>query len=113
MGIDEVIEVLNANGISKVALFPGYVTLPKDHIIVTYGMLKKTAQGADGYALYWDITYRICLFYREQKTADDWAMEKLIENGLRACNNLTVEYDYNDTDKLDVTYIEFTTTEEF
>ena len=50
MGIDEVIEVLKANGISKVALFPGYVTLPKDHIIVTYGMLKKTAQGADGYA---------------------------------------------------------------
>lgn len=113
MGIDEVLEVIKAHGISKVALFPGYVTLPKDHVIATYGKLKKTAQGADGYALYWVVTYRICIFYREQKTDDDWAIETAIEQGLRACENLSVEYDYNDTDKLDVTYIEFTTTEEF
>ena len=52
MGIEEVLEVIKANGISKIALFPGYLTLPQDHIIVTYGRLKESQQGADGYALY-------------------------------------------------------------
>lgn len=113
MGIDEALEVLKAHGISKTALFPGYTTLPKDHVFVTYGKLQKEPQGSDGYVEYWVVTYQIRFFYRENKTVADWTTEEAIEQDIRTCEDLKVSYDYNDTDKLEMTFYEFTVAENF
>ena len=112
MGIDGVIEVLKDHGITKIAHM-GFTTLPKEHVFATYGILSETAQGADEYALYLEVAYQVRIFYRDGKTVTDKAMEKLIKQSLRTCEGLTIKYDYVSEDSLDVTFIEFTTTEEF
>lgn len=112
MGIDGVIEVLKAHGITKIAHM-GFTTLPKEHVFATYGILSETAQGADEYALYLEVAYQVRIFYRDGKTAADKAMEKLIKQNLRMCDGLTIKYDYDSENSLDITFIEFNVNENF
>jgi len=112
MGITEFLEIISTHGFENVALM-GFVTLPKSHAFATYGILQKVAQGADNYALYWDVTYQVRLFYRDGKTAADYATEKLIEQDIREFDGLTAKFDYNSEDSLDITFYEFKTREDF
>lgn len=69
--------------------------------------------GADGYGIYWLVTYEVRIYYRDEKTDEDCRLEKNIENEIRELDNLESDYDYDSKDKMDITIYSFTASEEF
>lgn len=112
MIIEQVIKILEKYGI-KAVVRDGYITLPQEHCFAVWTIPRRKADGADGYALYWTVTYEVRICYRDQKTAEDIRREKLIENELRELENLESEYLFDSKDKLDITVYDFTDTEDF
>ncbi|MCM1328371.1 MAG: hypothetical protein NC253_02935 [Ruminococcus sp.] len=109
--MEDVLELLKDVGIE--AEKDGYITLPREHCFAAWRIAHRKAQGADGYALYWDVTYELRLCYRDGKTADDLKREKILEKKFRELEDLESDYDYDANDKLDITVYKFTGTEEF
>jgi hypothetical protein len=91
----------------------GYTAIPSAHCFATWRKVSRRAEGADGYALYWIVTYEIRIFYREKKTSADLATEISIEEELRGCENLESEYAYDPDNKLEITIYTFTGEEKF
>lgn len=91
----------------------GFKALPTSHCFATYRVAHRAAQGADGFALYWDVTYEIRLFYRDAKSDADRLIERELEQAYRTLDGLESDYYYIDTDKLDVTVYMFKCEEEF
>lgn len=106
-----VLEILKEHGIPTVE--DGYVTLPQEHRFSSWRKSHKKAEGSDGYALYWRVTYELRICYRDGKTKQDNLMEKLLENEFRELDDLECTYGYNSDDKLDITIYTFTGIENF
>ena len=85
----------------------GFIALPKEHCFATWRIASRRAMGADGYAMYWNAVYEVRLFYRENKTESDEAIERKLESRLRELDGLESNYDYNPDDKLDITLYRF------
>lgn len=109
--MDRILDILKKYGIKAVE--DGYITLPKDHCFAAWRVAHRRAQGADGYELYWDVTFELRICYRDRKTAADKSREKLIERDMRFLEGLESDYAYNDNDKLDITIYTFTGREKF
>ncbi|MGN0598653.1 MAG: hypothetical protein ACI4JK_02060 [Oscillospiraceae bacterium] len=115
MGIDEVLSVMKKCFGDIPCKNGGFISLPKQHhhTFAVWRISHRRADGADGYNLYWDVTYELRIFYRDTKTELDWQNEKEFEDGIRECNGLESDYEYDDSDKLDITVYKFTDTIEF
>lgn len=111
MNISDVISVIESAGIRCIK--DGYTTLPADHCFAVWRKAKRWAKGADGYALYWAVTYELRIFYRDRKTVADMTAERALEAEIRECDNLESEYEYDPDSKLDITVYRFDGTEEF
>lgn len=109
--MERVLDILKKHGIK--AEEGGYITLPKDHCFAAWRVAHRRAQGADGYNLYWDVTFELRICYRGKKTAVDKSREKLIERYMRFLDGLESDYAYNDNDKLDITIYTFMGRENF
>lgn len=109
--METVLNILKEHGIKTIE--DGYVTLPKEHCFSSWRIAGKKAEGADGYALYWRVTYELRICYKDGKTKQDKIKEKLLENAFRELENLECKYGYNSEDKLDITIYSFTSIEEF
>lgn len=109
--MDRVLEILKKYGIE--AKEDGYITLPKDHCFAAWRVAHRQSQGADGYALYWNVTFELRIMYRDKKTAADLSREKLIEKEMRFLEGLESDYGYNYDDKLDITVYIFMGREKF
>lgn len=106
--IDEVLETLGAVfGKETPVKKDGYINIPKDHIFASWRIAHKTADGADGYNMFWRVTYELRIFYRDGKKSADIQKELLFEDGLRECQGLECDYDYDSNDKLDFTTYSF------
>lgn len=112
MGIDDFTSVLKSHGIINIAR-TAFITLPQSHAFATWTRSQRTAIGADEYAMYWEVTYEVRIFYRDGRKTADVEMEKAIEQVLREFSGLTSEDGFNGEDNFDVTLYKFTTTEEF
>lgn len=109
--MEAVLDILKEHGIKTIE--DGYVTLPKEHFFSSWRRVQKRAEGSDGYALYWRVTYELRLCYRDKKTDEDKFTEKLLESMFRELENLDCKYGYNSEDKLDITVYSFTGIENF
>lgn len=109
--MEHILEVLKEYGIKTVR--DGYITLPKDHCFATWRIGHRTAQGSDNYNMYWEFPVQLRICYRDNKTADDWAQEKAIENHMLELQNLESDYTYDSQDKLEITVYTFTERENF
>lgn len=109
--MERVLDILKKHGIK--AEEGGYITLPKDHCFVAWRVAHRSAQGADGYNLYWNVTFELRICYRDRKTAADKSREKLIERDMRFLDELESDYGYDDNDKLDITIYTFMGRENF
>lgn len=109
--MERVLDILKKYGIK--AEEDGYITLPRDHCFATWRVAHRRAQGADGYNLYWDVTFELRICYRDKKTAADKSREKLIESDMRFLDGLESDYAYNYDDKLDITIYTFMGRENF
>lgn len=98
--MERVLDILKKYGIK--AEENGYITLPRDHCFAAWRVVHRRAQGADGYGLYWDVTFELRICYRDKKTAADKSREKLES-----------DYTYNYDDKLDITIYTFMGKENF
>ena len=104
--IEDFLEILNNRHIIYVR--DGFITLPTAHIFATWRVVKRKADGADGYNMLWRTEYEVRIFYRSSKTAADIALEKDMEDDMRGFDNLECEYDYDSDNKLDITIYRFT-----
>lgn len=112
MSIEEVLEALsNVYGIEPKE--NGFTALPKDHVFAVWRINGRSAEGSDGYALYWRTTYELRIFYRDGKKEADKEREKIFEEALRYTEQLTSNYEYDSTDKLDITVYSFTVAVDF
>ena len=91
----------------------GYVTLPQEHCFSSWRRTRKKAEGSDGYALYWRVTYELRVCFRDGKTNRDKLTEEFLENEFRELDDLECTYGYNSDDKLDITIYTFTEIENF
>lgn len=108
MGINDVLEALKENFGDIPCLKGGFVSLPKAHTFATWHITRRKADGADGYNLYWEVSYELRIFYRDNKTAQDCKCEREFEDALRECEELESSYEYDDDAKLNVTVYSFT-----
>ena len=112
MSIEEVLEALsNVYGIEPKE--NGFTALPKDHVFAVWRINGRSAEGSDGYALYWRTTYELRIFYRDGKKQSDEEAEKIFEEALRFAEQLTSEPDYDSKDNLDITIYRFTAAVDF
>lgn len=109
--MERVLEILKKYGVESVE--NGYITLPKEHCFAAWRVVHRQAQGADGHALYWNVTFELRICYRDKKTAEDKARERLIEKDMRFLDGLESDYAFNDNDKLDITVYTFMGRERF
>lgn len=109
--IENFLDILNKRCIIYVR--DGFITLPAGHIFATWRIVKRKADGADGYNMFWRTVYEVRIFYRNSKTAADIAMEKDMEDDMREFETLECEYDYDSDNKLDITIYRFTAVNEF
>ena len=106
MTISKIVSEIKSIGIEVAQ--DAFISVPKSHCFMTWRIKHRRAEGADGYNMYWVTTYKLHIFYRDLKTSEDWQFEKKLENGiLRPLDELECEYEYNDTDKMDVTTYSF------
>lgn len=113
MGIDEVLSVMKKCFGDIPCKSGGFISLPKAHNFAVWRIKHRAAGGPDGYNLYWDVTYELRIFYRDVKTEFDRQNELKFEDGIRECIGLESDYDYDDSDKLDITRYKFNDTIEF
>ena len=109
--IEQVLKALEEHGIKSEQ--DGYITLPQEHCFAAWRIAHRKAAGADGYALYWQVTYEVRICYRDNKTEVDLKREKELESKFRVLNNLESDYAYNPDDKLDITVYSFTDNKDF
>ncbi len=109
--IELVLKALEKHGIKAVE--DGYITLPQEHCFAAWRIDHRKAEGADGYALYWQVTYELRICYRGGKTEADLMREKELENEFRVLENLESDYIYDSNDKLDITVYTFTGKQDF
>lgn len=109
--IERVLNLLEQYGIKVVQ--DGYITLPQEHCFATWRIAHRTAAGADGYALYWQVRYELRICYRDDKTEDDIKRENELESEFRVLNNLESDYIYDFDDQLDITVYSFTDNVDF
>ncbi len=109
--INFVLDILGKHGICAVR--DGYDSVPKEHCFAVWSIEHRKAMGADGYGLYWLVTYEVRIYYRGGKTDEDCHLEKTIENEICELNNLESDYDYDSKDKIDITVYSFTADEDF
>lgn len=112
MNIEEVISSLKENYSGIKCVRDGFVSLPNEHIFAVWRISHRKAQGADDWNMYWDVTYELRIFYRENKTPQDLKTEKSFEKSLRECGGLESDYEYDANAKLDITIYNFTFQEE-
>lgn len=112
MSIEEVLEALQ-NSMDIKAKKDGFVSLPKNHRFAVWRINGRAAEGADGYALYWRVTYELRIFYRDGKKEADEEQEKLFEEALRFAEQLTSEPGYDSKDNLEITIYRFTAAVDF
>ena len=110
MEIDEVLSVMKKCFGDIPCKSGGFISLPKAHNFAVWRIKHRTAGGADGYNLYWDVTYELRIFYRDNKSGLDLHNELKFENGIRECIGLESDYEYDDNDKLDITVYKFNDT---
>ncbi|MGN1120687.1 MAG: hypothetical protein ACI4Q4_10035 [Oscillospiraceae bacterium] len=103
--IEDFLDILNKRHI--IYMRDGFITLPAGHIFATWRIVKRKADGADGYNMFWRTVYEVRIFYRNSKTATDIAIEKDMEDDMRGFDNLECEYDYDSDNKLDITIYRF------
>ena len=112
MSIEDVLEALEfVYGIEGKE--DGFISLPKAHTFAVWRISGRIAEGSDGYALYWNVTYELSIFYRDSKKDDDKSKEKRFEHKLRYADNLTSDYGYDSKDNLYITTYRFNTTVDF
>lgn len=109
--MERVLDILKKYGIGAVK--DGYITLPREHCFAAWRAAHRKAHGADGHALYWDVTFELRICYRDKKTAADESREKLIERDMRFLEGLESDYDYDDVNKLEITVYSFIGREKF
>lgn len=107
MGIDEVLSVLDDCCGDIPCRCDGFIALPTAHCFAVWRTSHRKAGGADGYNMFWEVTYELRIFYRDNKSEQDWQNERKFENCLRECNGLESDYEYDDNDKLYVTVYKF------
>lgn len=110
MGMDDVLAVLKECFGDIPCKNGGFISLPKEHTFAVWRISHRRAEGADGYNLYWNVTYELRIFYRDIKSKLDWHRERMFEDGIRECCSLESDYEYDDNDKLDITVYKFTDT---
>lgn len=115
MGIDEVLSVMKKCFGDIPCKNGGFISLPKahHHNFAVWRISHRRADGPDDYYLYWEVTYELRIFYRDTKTELDWQNERKFEDGIRECYGLESDYDYDDSDKLEITVYKFKDTIEF
>lgn len=91
----------------------GFISLPKEHIFAVWRIAGRSAEGPDDYALYWNVTYELRIFYRDGKKDTDEELEKNFEDAIRSAYQLTSSYDYDSKDNLDITIYRFTAEVDF
>ncbi len=109
--INYFLDILSKYGIGAVR--DGYESVPTEHCFAVWSIEHRKAMGADGYGLYWLVTYEVRIYYRGGKTDEDCHLEKTIENEICELNNLESDYDYDSKDKIDITVYSFTADEDF
>ena len=109
--METVLDILKEYGITTIE--DGYITLPQERVFSSWRRVRKIAEGADGYALYWRVTYELRICYRDGKTAENKLVEEMLEDKFRELDDLECEYGYNSEDKLDITVYRFTGIENF
>lgn len=107
MGIDDVLSVMKKYFGDIPCKNGGFISLPKDHTFAVWRIKHRTADGPDNYNLYWEVTYELRIFYRDTKTELDWQNEQKFEDGIRECSGLESDYEYDDSDKLEITVYKF------
>lgn len=108
MGINDVLKALKENFGDIPCLKGGFVSLPKAHTFATWRITRRKADGADGYNMYWTVSYELRIFYRDNKTEQDCECEREFEDTLRECEELESSYEYDSDAKLDITVYTFT-----
>lgn len=91
----------------------GFIKLPAVHRFATWRIVKREADGADGYNMFWRTVYEVRIFYRDSKTAADIALEKAMEGDMRGFEDLECEYDCNSDNKLYITIYRFSAVIDF
>lgn len=107
MDIETVLDVLKECFEEIPCKRDGFVSLPPEHCFAVWRIAHRSADGADGYNMYWNVTYELRIFYRDAKTDDDVMRELAFENGLRECYGLESDYEYDSSAKLDITVYTF------
>lgn len=108
MGIDDVLEALKTSFDNIPCSDGGFVSLPKAHTFAVWRITRRKADGADGYNMYWTVSYELRLFYRDNKTEQDCKREREFEDALRECEKLESSYEYDSDAKLYITIYTFT-----
>ena len=109
--LDEVLQVLSENGIPHKE--DGFASIPAKHCFVVWGNPESVADGADDYAMYWDHTIVLMLYFKERRTDEDKALEKSIEEILRSAGKFTRKRGYNSEYEADATSYSFDVTTDF
>lgn len=114
MDIDSVLSVMKECFGDIPCKRDGFISLPpKAHCFAVWRISHRSADGADGYNMYWNVTYELRIFYRDTKTEPDLKHELMFEDGIRECYGLESDYEYDDNDKLYVTVYKFKNTIDF
>lgn len=108
MGINNVLAALKESFDNIPCSNGGFVSLPKAHTFAAWRITRRKADGADGYNMYWVVSYELRIFYRDNKTVQDCEREREFENALRECDGLESSYEYDSDAKLDITVYTFT-----
>ena len=108
---NEILYALAATGIP--CKEDGFASVPSKHCFAVWGNPESVADGADDYALYWDHTIVLMLYFRERRNNEDREVEKNIERILRKTGKFTRKRGYNSEYEADTTSYSFEVTTDF
>lgn len=91
----------------------GFASVPSKHCFAVWGNPESVADGADDYALSWNHTVVLTLYFRERRTDEDREVEKNIESILRNLGRFTRKRSYNSEYEADTTTYSFNVTTDF
>ncbi len=108
----EMKEILEAAKKSMRLEWHSYTAFPSVRRFGTWNIPRKDFDGADDMAFQRHFPLEVTFFYRENKTSEDFEVEKRFEEDVRAVGKFSAVSDYIPSDKLFFTQYTFNLTEE-
>lgn len=103
--LDAILQLLAEKGIP--CKEDGFTAVPNKHCFAVWSNPESDADGADDYAMYWNHTVVLMLYFKERRDSKDRATEKQIEDILRFSGTFTRKKIYNAEYEADTTRYSF------